>query len=33
VRFTNVRPVPFASTLDLEEDRLYMAGEFVDTTD
>lgn len=32
VLFTNVRPVAFSSTLDMKEDRLYMAGEFVETT-
>jgi murein DD-endopeptidase MepM/ murein hydrolase activator NlpD len=33
VIFTNVAPVPFSSTIDMKEDRLYMAGEFVETTD
>lgn len=31
VLFTNVRPVPFSSTIDMKEQRLYMAGEFVET--
>ena len=31
VVFTNIRPVPFSSTIDMMEDRLYMAGEFVET--
>ena len=31
VIFGNVRPVPFSSTIDMKEDRLYMAGEFVET--
>ena len=31
VIFANVRPVPFSSTLDMKEDRLYMAGEFIET--
>ena len=33
VLFTNVRPVPFSSTIDMKEDRLYMAGEFIETVD
>jgi murein DD-endopeptidase MepM/ murein hydrolase activator NlpD len=33
VIFTNVRPGPFSSTIDMKEDRLYMAGEFVETAD
>lgn len=31
VLFTNVRPVAFASTTDMDGDRLFMAGEFVET--
>lgn len=31
VIFDNVRPVPFSSTLDMKADRLYMAGEFIET--
>lgn len=31
ITFTNVRPVPFASTIDMGKKRLFMAGEFVET--
>ena len=30
-RFLNVRPVPYSSTLDMKENRLYLAGEFIET--
>ena len=33
IRFSNVRPVAFASTLDMSENRLFMAGEFVETVE
>ncbi len=33
ILFVNVRPVPFASTIDMSANRLFMAGEFVETTD
>ena len=33
VIFSDVRPVPFSSTIDMKPDRLYMAGEFVETAD
>lgn len=33
VLFANVRPVGFSSTIDTRPDRLYLAGEFVETTD
>ncbi len=31
VHFTNVRPIPFSSTIDMKADRLFMAGEFIET--
>jgi len=33
VIFANARPVPFSSTIDMKEERLYMAGEFIETVD
>ncbi len=33
VHFANVRPVPFSSTIDMKEDRLYLAGEFIETVE
>lgn len=31
--FTNVRPAAFASTIDMSGDRLFMAGEFIETVE